>query len=153
LLAASGFAAQVLTNRWVAKEITAIARLGAARVPMPADDHGRAELEAYLSWLSAGIAAATRLSEKAPIGVFGTAIGGTWLASVLGDAAAFFVDEDGARTGKVWLGRPVIAPSSVAAGVDIMVPLAPEIAAKVVRRLSDDRRRYHAFPPIPPSAP
>ena len=36
----------------------------------------------------------------AGIGVFGTAIAGTWLASMASESVGFFVDEDRQRTGK-----------------------------------------------------
>lgn len=78
-------------------------------------------------------------SETTPCGIFGTAIAGTWLAGELGERAAFFVDEDPARVGRPYLGRPVYAPDDIAANVPagsvVMLPLAPAVAAAVGSRL------------------
>ena len=70
------------------------------------------------------------------IGLFGTSIAGTWLASEAGERVGFFVDEDPARTGRMYLGRPVHAPADVPPGSRVFVGLPPAVAAGICTRLA-----------------
>ena len=147
----AGFAPLALTNRWVPKENTAVARPAgvAAAVALPEAETAiaRSAVRQALGWLAGVAAAAETLAETGPIGVFGTAIAASWLAGRLGERVAFFVDEDPQRVGRSYLGRPVLAPSTVPMGADIVLPLAPGIADKVAARLNDGIRHYHVFSP------
>ena len=58
-----------------------------------------------------------------------------WLYGAIGGKAAYFVDEDPARIGRACAGKPVLSPAQVPAGATVYVPLVPEIAAAVTRRL------------------
>lgn len=137
LLARAGFEALVLPGG-PAKELVLAARpahpaQSAASVERAAE--GAAVLEAGLGWLE-GLARESRsLAEGGALGVFGTAIGGVWLAEVLGDAARYFVDEDPLRQGKRHLGRLVLSPAQVPPGARVCLALAPEQARAVARRL------------------
>ena len=50
---------------------------------------------------------------KGEFGIFGTSVAATWLASGLGDAVKFLVDEDPVRDGRLHLGRPIPRPEQV----------------------------------------
>lgn len=70
------------------------------------------------------------------VGIFGTSIGGTWLAQSLNDRISFFVDEDPDRIGRRHLNKPIVSTHLLKNGDKILVPLPPLIAHRVVQRLS-----------------
>lgn len=72
---------------------------------------------------------------KKPLGVFGTAISGTWMAQSLGEKVSFFIDENMNRVGQTHLSRPIYDPEHVPNGSTILVPLRADIAASIARRL------------------
>ena len=72
---------------------------------------------------------------KGPLGVFGTAISGTWIAQSLGEKVSFFVDEDVTRVGQTYFSRPIYDPAHAPNGLPIMVPLRADIAASIAKRL------------------
>ena len=82
-------------------------------------------------------------------GILGTSISGTWLHGAMTEDVAFFVDEDAGRVNRKHLGLPVLAPSEVASGSDVYVPLIPKIAEHLVKRLSGAGTQYHAALDLP----
>jgi hypothetical protein len=54
----------------------------------------------------------------------------------LGDRVEFFVDEDPHRIGQTYLGKPVVAPATVASGSTVFLALAPTLAGAIRERLS-----------------
>ena len=147
-LGAAGLAPVALTNQWIPKELTVIARAGSEPPPPPPPEPARAQKQVndHLLWLADFARYTMDLAASTPIGVFGTAIAGSWLAGVLGERAAFFVDEDPARAGRCYLGRPVFGTAQVPDPATVMVALAPALAARVAARLTTGGRRYHAAP-------
>ncbi len=136
----AGLAPFILTNQWVPKEISAIARAGAVPTPIATPVASRTCVMKQLCWLADFAHRAAILAENAPIGVFGTGIAGSWLAGVLGERVAFFVDEDTTRIGRNYLGRSVLAPTEIPKLSKIMVAMAPELAFRVADRLNNDAR-------------
>ena len=138
-LAAAGFEIASVAEDWIPKELSVVARPASGRVtPPPAVDAGaaRARIAASISWLRQTAQELQDLSPLGRIGLFGTSIAGTWLASEADERVAFFVDEDPARTGRVYLGRPVHAPADVPPGSRVFVGLPPFVAAGICTRLA-----------------
>src|SRR5690606_13090609 len=63
----------------------------------------------YIDFIFTIIADVKNLQAKGPFGIFGTAIGATWLYNYFSDATCF-VDEDPNRIGKKHFGKPIHAP-------------------------------------------
>jgi SAM-dependent methyltransferase len=146
LLAGAGFEVLECRTDWVPREISLVARHGEG-VPGDGDMHEGTREEAWalgrrhLAWLRALVKAAREGPDR--VGVFGTSIGGTWLATELGDRVAFFVDEDPARIGRVHQGHPIRAPEDPDVVGPVWVPLPPAIARTVARRLVREGVEYH----------
>jgi len=69
------------------------------------------------------------------LGIFGTSISATWLATSLGNKATFFVDEDVNRIGKTHLGKPIYGPNDIQLdGKNILMPFRKDIASKICKR-------------------
>lgn len=154
----AGYRTVALSDAVVTKELSWIGRPGPA-----AGANGAAETDAssgpdaaaaldlarrHVGWLAAQVAAAEALAARSPnFGIFGTSISGTWLYGVLRDRVAFFVDEDPGRINRRHMDRPILAPAALPADADVFVPLIPEVAASVVRRLAGRTARFHTPPP------
>lgn len=139
LLQQSGFEILALSSgQAISKETAILVRPAGQSAGQPASVDVRAIRRAALGSLGhlsrvAGLA--RQAARREPVGIFGTSIGGVWLASLLGEGAGFFVDEDESRTGKTLMGLPVLAPDRVAEGKSVVVPLAPQVARSVSERL------------------
>lgn len=135
----AGFEIVVLATDWIAKEITAVARLGAAskvRMPQAPDEGGMEEVSARLSWLQRLASTCRYLAKgKRTFGIFGTSIAATWLFAELNGVPQFFVDEDPNRIGQEHLGRPIYGPPSAPQGGQIVLALPPAMARAIARRL------------------
>jgi len=140
VLGRGGFGARVLRDDWIAKELIAYAEPGAKTAPRatPAEiDAVRRSVERQLAWLSTLLAQAEKAYVNAPFGIFGTAIGGTWLHVSLHEAAAFFVDEDPSRIGGTHLGKPILAMKDIPIDATVALPLPPATATAVAARLAE----------------
>jgi 2-polyprenyl-3-methyl-5-hydroxy-6-metoxy-1,4-benzoquinol methylase len=146
----AGFDVIDSNDNWIAKEIGVIARRGKGKPPPLG--HSVAEIHAganaRMSWLGTIVAEARAAGA---IGIFGTAIAGTWLASMVPDCVRFFVDEDQQRSGKTHLGAPVFTPENAPAGVPIVVAFPPHVAASIKTRLAarHPHLALHTPPPYP----
>ena len=138
-LAEAGFEVVSVAEDWIPKELSVIARPAPGQVtPPPAVDAAaaRVRIAASISWLRQTAQELHDMASTGRIGLFGTSIAGTWLASEAGERVAFFVDEDPARTGRMYLGRPVHAPADVSPGSRVFVGLPPAVAAGICTRLA-----------------
>lgn len=146
----AGLAVVASSEEWVPKELSLLAAPAAAAggEPLPAEPAGGAAalVAAEVAWLHALLAWA-EAGAGGTLGVFGTAIAGSWLAGHLGPAVRFFVDEDPARVGRDYLGRPVLAPRQVPPGATVLVALPPAAAAAVAARLGGGGVEYRV-PPV-----
>jgi len=137
-LATAGYEIVSVADDWIPKELSVVARVAGAvgSSPPPGDAAAaRARIAAGLAWLGNAADRLRALGTDGPVGLFGTSIAGTWLATEAGDAIAFFVDEDPARAGRSYLGRPVHAPADVPGCSRVFVGLPPAVATGICSRL------------------
>ncbi len=143
LVSRAGFQVELITTKWVDKEITLIARTpsqrptldkGGQKVPSGTADG----LLARIQWLEGGIDAAKSAASQGNFGIFGTSIAATWLYGCLGEVVEFFVDEDPSRKGRKHMGRAILQPAEVAPRSIVYVALVPPIDEQVVKRLGKD---------------
>lgn len=138
-LAKAGYEIVSVAEDWIPKELSVVARpatRASGRGPEGDPAAAKERIDASIAWLRG---TADRLREAlrhGPVGLFGTSIAGTWLAAEAGEAIAFFVDEDPARVGRTYLGRPVYAPSDVPSGSRVFVGLPAAVAAGICTRLA-----------------
>lgn len=128
-----------VADDWIPKELSVVARPATtAEVHRPQGDPAGAKerIDASLAWLRSTADRLREVLRHGPVGLFGTSIAGTWLAAEAGDANAFFVDEDPARIGRTYLGKPVYAPADVPAGSRVFVGLPTAVAAGICTRLA-----------------
>lgn len=138
-LVAAGFEIVSVAEDWIPKELSIVARQSPGRVaaqPMVDAVAARARITASISWLRQTAQDLHDLGSTGRIGLFGTSIAGTWLAAEAGERIAFFVDEDPARAGRMYLGRPVHAPADVPPGSRVFVGLPPAVATGICARLA-----------------
>jgi SAM-dependent methyltransferase len=153
LLQRAGFATQLVSTEWVAKEIFLLAQADAkgqgdaqpVRADYAAHTYGR--ISAYVDWLHGLHTAAHVLAVGGQnFGVFGTSIAATWLGAQLADKVSFYVDEDSSRIGREHLGRPIVSPADVPRDAVVYLALSPRIAADIAKRLAGMQFSF-AMPP------
>jgi hypothetical protein len=81
------------------------------------------------------------------VGIFGSSIAATWLASELGGGVNFFVDEDVDRVGYLHMGIPIVSIDDVPDNTPVLMPLRPDDAERVADRLNTDRKIQFVLPP------
>tara|TARA_B100001248_G_scaffold262395_1_gene258130 strand:+ start:72042 stop:73181 length:1140 start_codon:yes stop_codon:yes gene_type:complete len=77
---------------------------------------------------------ALALSVEGPVAVWGTGMGAAWLFGYIKGQISFFVDEDTARVGSLFLGKPVKHPSELSPAIPILAPLPPQVLKAVQER-------------------
>ena len=98
----------------------------------------------HIVWLKSLIKQGQNTSEN--IGIFGTSISATWLATSLGgEKVNFFIDEDPNRIGRTHMDKPIYGPEKFPDSVPILMPLIPKIARNIVSRHKD---KYFILPPL-----
>ena len=69
------------------------------------------------------------------LGIFGTSISATWLATSLGKKVTFFVDEDVNRIGRTHMGKPIYDPmNKQIRDTKIIAPFSKDIGKKISLR-------------------
>lgn len=150
VIEAAGFVDVHAADRWVAKEVSLVARRGphepAPRAPsLPRDASDLVfQCSATLGQIVHQVAPLTR---RPAFGLFGTAIAATWLDAQTSGAARFFVDEDPHRIGRTHLGRPIVAPAEVPRGATVFVALPGRLAGTVAQRLHQTGRELEVVLP------
>jgi SAM-dependent methyltransferase len=153
LVARSGLGADGVRTDWVNKELSLLAA-AAPQAASPQCENAAAataRTRRDVGWLSGMLDHARAKSARAGrgrFGMFGTSVAATWLASGLGEAIDFFVDEDPARRGRSHLGRPILAPDQVAAGATVYLAFIGDIAERIAQRLGHLALDF-AAPPAP----
>jgi SAM-dependent methyltransferase len=153
-VARAGYRVEHVTTDWVTKEISLTARVnGAGQAAIAAVDSHTVvpAVRREIDWLDHVASAAEAAAAAGPIGLFGSAIAGTWLAGLLGDRVAFFVDEDRTRLDRRHLGKPILAPAQVPSGSVVFIGLIPATATRIHDRLQRLPVRFHLPPPIDPA--
>lgn len=150
LLGDAGFRITTLSEEWVSKEISVVARKGRGPSAVPAI-HGDAAVDA-LDWLRATREAARAVHAGAAgkkFGLFGSSIAATWLAQEVDRTMDFFVDEDIHRHGERFFERTVLSPDEVPAGSVVFVGIAGGAADRIARRLSQSHPAVSWIPGPP----
>ena len=150
VVSSAGYKVRQLDATCVAKELTLLAEPAGTEVPtdnrMSASNNDDAcAAKRHVEWMYQVLRQGQEVF--AGVGIFGTSVSGTWLASALGDRVQFFVDEDPNRIGRSHLGRPIFCPSEVDEEVDILMPMRPEVATAIAARLASHRLRL-MIPPV-----
>ena len=126
-----------------------LARKGAGTLPLPDAQRGLALARRHVAWLRRLLDDAHEAMENASsFGIFGTSISGMWLYGAMRKEVAFFVDEDQTRIGKTFEGKPILAPQDAPAGSTIFLPLNPESADNVRKRLQSRIDARLVQPPV-----
>lgn len=133
-----GMSLSGLTTDWIPKEIGFIAQKETKRIVAdPAVD--LEPFKSSVACLYRFLNKARDIDSKCELGVFGTAIAGTWLAHNLGETVSFFVEEDRRQIGKKHIDVPVLAPEDVPIGATVIMGFMASIASKLVDRLKEKR--------------
>jgi SAM-dependent methyltransferase len=146
---AVGYEIVSVTDDWIPKELTVVARKGSrpTAAGRSAAESAIKPLLTRLGWLSAVVTMANRLSASSRLGVFGTSIAATWLFDELAGQVDFFVDEDPSRADRIYMDRPVYLPKDVPAGSQVFVALPPDFAQLVKARLEKDALEFKLILP------
>lgn len=148
----AGFHSRHLAADWIHKEISLCVEVGNAAISdswfskIDAQFYKNFAEEASI-WLNAVVDEAKHQAKESRIGIFGTAVAGTWLAYNLEDRVQFFVDEDPVRVGKNHLGKPIVHPSKLKQADRVFVAFPYEIAVRIKERLSKSSQGTFLLPP------
>jgi hypothetical protein len=141
----AGYEVVTCGNLVLGKEITLIARPVAGKAAaniQPSAARAEQTTRNSLAWLNEVTASARRIAAlNRPFGVFGTSIAGSWIGQAL-DRIDFYVDEDESRTGRNYLGAPVVVPSEIPTGATVFVCLEPRLAVAIAQRLAAPGRKF-----------
>lgn len=138
----AGFDSLRLETGWVKKEVSFLASaVDQMGTHIAGDPAGILEsVWKNVVWLRHLIEKAKKAAATSGgIGLFGTSIAASWLATELGDRVKFFVDEDTNRVGRSYMGKPVFLPSDVPESSLVYLALAPTLAASISERLGNYR--------------
>lgn len=147
LAARAGVETAVLVNDLAPKENTLLGRRGVRSEPASKPDHGLHIARTTVRWLTDVIAQVRDLAKDGPIGIFGTSVAGMAFYGAFRDRVAFFVDEDPARIGKSYDGKPVLSPVQAPKGQPVFVALPPDRATRLVDRLGGTTAASFVAPP------
>jgi SAM-dependent methyltransferase len=133
LLRSTGYEVVLTATDWVPKELTIVA-LKAKGQYRGRTDTAFSSFESAmkcLQWLKSVVETARATAKNGEFGLFGTAIGATWLFQELRESVRFFVDEDVQRAGKNHMGIPIYLPQNVPNGSHVYLALTPGIAKSI----------------------
>ncbi len=143
LVERAGLTVTAVHDNWVGKEISLIGTQTSSSehprlaVPTEAAKESADFVTAALIRLREFVERAQHAAQEGNrFGLFGTSIAGTWLASQLGDAIDFFVDEDESRVGRTYLGKPIVRPRDVPSNATVYLALSPMVSDAIAARLS-----------------
>ncbi|WP_320007338.1 sugar nucleotide-binding protein [Maridesulfovibrio sp.] len=123
------------TDQWLAKEIGFSARKTTFSVELPHNKAPRDTLRQSLEWLEQLTSKARRAATGHEIGIFGTAVAGTWLAASLAEAT-FFIDEDSSKQGRTHMGLPIIGPASAPHNAAVIMGFNNKLATRIAARIN-----------------
>lgn len=145
----AGVSVTTLANDVLPKEITLIGRRAKPAIVASNPEAGIRLARSIVTWLVDLVAEVRDFARQSEIGIFGTSVAGMAFYGEFRDRVAFFVDEDPARIGKAYDGRPVIAPSEAPGGTPVVMALPPERAKRAAERLAATGMRVICPPPLP----
>lgn len=137
LVQKAGYQLVSVATDWVPKELTVVGRKAEASAirPVLVEHEPFIATTRAVEWLANTVSAARKCAANSHFGILGTSIAATWLCGEVGDAVSFFVDEDPARIGKTFMGRPVLHPSTVPPDSHVFIALPRTLAESAQRRL------------------
>lgn len=146
-----------IATDWVRKEITFGARLlnEGEQIDLPPQIDIRLLSDFFTKcadWLSKLVRAGDSQDVGSRVGIFGTAVAGTWLGANLSERVHFFVDEDVSRIGKLHLGKPVLHPRQVEPTDSVLLAFPYRLAAQIRDRISKSYPGKYLLPPSMPEA-
>jgi hypothetical protein len=154
VVVAGGYDVVVAADDWIAKELTLIARKPAHELPPRSKANAVDNVTAVrdrVEWVVMLGQQTRALAAQNALGLFGTSIAATWLQEALHGDAAFFVDEDPNRFGQMFMGRPILRPSEVSPGGQVMIALPTPMAEQVHTRLAREAPDVKWL--VPPALP
>lgn len=136
-----------LTNQWIQKEITLLAKPTKHKIskPTPSNVTGSSvenhisKIESNLLWLKSVITSAEKLQGLSEFGIFGSSNAAGWLLGSISKKPTFLVDEDPSRSGGKHLGISILNTIDVPSGSTVFIPLSPIQAVNVQKRLMNER--------------
>jgi len=133
----AGHRVSSLVDDCVAKELTLLAN-GTQKECMDTSQPKKHPEDFYyasnhLHWLHLLLEQAMAIEGN--VGIFGTSISATWLASALEGRVNFFVDEDSNRIGNYHLGMPIFSIQQAPPDLPILMPIRRDIAQAIKGRL------------------
>ncbi|TKB72833.1 MAG: class I SAM-dependent methyltransferase [Nitrospira sp.] len=150
---AIGFEVMCLATDWIQKEVTLLLRSGGSLLSeskkKTAGSRDAEGLPQLGCWLDKVIDTAAFCASGHELGIFGTAIAGTWLGSILDERVTFFVDEDSQRVGRHHLAKPVIHPSRLSTQQRVFLAFPYPMALRIYRRVSAAFPAKFYLPPEP----
>lgn len=136
----AGFSVLASSDQWVPKELSILAKVANEKL-LPNPNVSIDRVNTAISWLQRVVMEAWVAKKNANIfGIFGTSIAGTWLATELGNAPDFFVDEDKSRAGHTHMGVPIYAPNDIPDKSIIFIAQPEFVSAQIASRLKNDRK-------------
>ncbi len=139
LLTRAGFDVLAVSDTNIAKELSLVVQ---PRPAAPAIDVApwTALVGGYLDFFAELKNAP--LPDSGPVGIFGSSISATWLASELPGRIGFFVDEDSNRIGKQHMDIPIVGLDGIPAGATVLMPMNPKIAKAIAARLAPRKIQF-----------
>lgn len=141
-LVKSRFDIELISNSWVSKEISLLAKVADDSVVRDslAMVHEAEALRASLDWLCSFRERMLTYahSRDEELYIFGSSIGATWAYSELEGEVDGFLDQDRARIGKRHLGEPIVSPEDCPVGAAVLVPLPHPIAVVIKEKFMPD---------------
>ena len=107
-------------------------------------EKGRRIVQDHIAWLKAILEQSLENQEK--LGVFGSSISATWLASELNGKITFFVDEDINRINRSHMCLPIIGPDGVPDKSKVLRPMRFDIAQAILNRFPEKNRKNFILP-------
>jgi len=139
----AGFEPVFATDQWVPKQISVVAKIGKEisvdDVPFKSVDVMRQLFSGHLQWLHDVYEQAKELAREGHLGIFGTAIAGTWLANALDGGFDFFVDEAPDKVSIDHMGKKVFRIAEAPSGSTIFLAFPTVFAEKILERVSSSR--------------
>lgn len=135
-----GFTVIDRNDDWNVKEMGVVARLGDGKTKVVVDEAKKNDrlrrVPERFQWLGNLVRDAKAAAWQGRLAILGSSFAATWLASMIPNEAAMFVDEDPNRVGKKHLGLPVVAPDQVPAGVPVYLAFPPIQAERIRTRFA-----------------
>ena len=138
LLRQSGFSMLNSHGDWLPKETAFLAvqsEVGFGQLSQATLGQNERCCRETMEWLSALPDFVRRGASGKSLGIFGTSIAGSWLASVMPGEIRFFADEDPLRQGAMHLGIPVISPEAIPTGSIVVLAFPLRVATALCHRL------------------